>query len=803
MNELGLAKKSIRANKKRNFFLIFAIILTTFLIASVLSLGASFLKSQSEQQFRFMGTKAHAVISQPKAEIIEKIKDVDFIDKVGTSITVGVVDEIFNLKNVNLSLTSPDQIEWEYFRLPTVTNVQGSFPKSADEIMMPDWIFSQSKIKPNLGMKIEIKYHVGALPSVKKTFKLSGYYTSYMHVRSNGIDSLIVSDAFANEHNLNPSDSGAVFFTFKRGEVSKSATDLATALSIDQEDIKIVPIHSYSRTFKSFVPIILSVFFLLLTGSLLIYNVLHISLTNDIRFIGLLKTLGISRAKIRQFILYQIAWLCAIGIPVGLTLSLATTFILVPWFIRSMGTVQTGASISFSPLIYLGAMLCTIIATLIGSMMPIRKAAKISPIDARKYSEILPSKKFDRHLASGNLWKMAYRNVFREKKRILVVLVSLFLGITTFITAMSLISAMSVDHYIEKYVESDVKLTNTSIALIEGEGEPILDDQKIKDIEALPGIIESYYDEVAYIQIEQTEGLNEHLKNAALSWPSNMLQQQNFFSVVTGIDVKALSQIKTEIDREQFRMGKAVLIATGHPELYSTLKDITFISKAGNRVQAQVAGFAPPSFHQNIQGPAPNIIVSLEFIETMDPSTLKSVLYINVDKNQEEAILSSIEKAISFLPGIELTSRLETEKSMKQSKMLFYILGGGMALILGTIGLLNFVNTMSINIITRKRELALFECIGMGKKKQKQLLIREGLIVAGITILSVSTLGVLIAYGFFKLFQKEASYAVFQFPTLPFLVIVGLVLAVCCFTPTLVYRQIRKEPLTTRVRYEE
>ena len=57
---------------------------------------------------------------------------------------------------------------------------------------------------------------------------------------------------------------------------------------------------------------------ILFTGYLIIYNVFQISVTNDIRFYGLLKTIGTTSRQIRRIVRQQALLLSIFGIPLGL-----------------------------------------------------------------------------------------------------------------------------------------------------------------------------------------------------------------------------------------------------------------------------------------------------------------------------------------------------------------------------------------------------------------------------------------------------------------------------------------------------
>ncbi|WP_429147846.1 FtsX-like permease family protein [Anaerotaenia torta] len=62
------------------------------------------------------------------------------------------------------------------------------------------------------------------------------------------------------------------------------------------------------------------------------------------------------------------------------------------------------------------------------------------------------------------------------------------------------------------------------------------------------------------------------------------------------------------------------------------------------------------------------------------------------------------------------------------------VLGGGVALVIALIGILNFVNVMSVSVMVRKRELAILESIGMSRKQVRRMLASEGLGYAVITL---------------------------------------------------------------------
>lgn len=159
---------------------------------------------------------------------------------------------------------------------------------------------------------------------------------------------------------------------------------------------------------------------IMICGYLLIYNVLYISVTKDIRIYGQLKTLGTSERQMKKIVYRQVRVLSFWGILSGLILSAATVFLIVPFGIRALSgdmIIDGAISPSYSPLIFTGAGLFSFITALISSMKPSKIASLVSPVEALRFSGVNTSKKNSSRTSRGNkVFKMAISNVFGTKK---------------------------------------------------------------------------------------------------------------------------------------------------------------------------------------------------------------------------------------------------------------------------------------------------------------------------------------------------------------------------------------------------
>ena len=83
-----LIRRNLKANRKRNFFLVAAIALTTLLLGSIFSIGFSILDSVKMEQLRLSGTTAHAAVGRPTASQLEQLKQLPYVKSVGTGYQV-------------------------------------------------------------------------------------------------------------------------------------------------------------------------------------------------------------------------------------------------------------------------------------------------------------------------------------------------------------------------------------------------------------------------------------------------------------------------------------------------------------------------------------------------------------------------------------------------------------------------------------------------------------------------------------------------------------------------------------------
>lgn len=802
-----------------------AIVLTTFMISSVFSIGISFAKNYKTMNLRLQGTTANVSLPNPTDNQIDKIKSLGLSNSIGYEINVGRVSlDTLSENRTKILIKYLNKDNYEKQVSPAISDIKGNYPTKESEIMASKKALeflgeSDAKIGDTIKVPCNINGKI-----INKEFILSGYYTNYALVQDSG--NLFVSEKFANKNNVTLEDNGALYISLKTKDKSTAPDILEKEVSLNKNqefsfsyDIS----NDLSDTVLSTMAIIVIIsLFIVLSGYLLIYNVLYIAVNKDITFYGMLKTIGTSPKQIKKIVKGQALKLSLIGISLGLLLGAIVSFLIVP---LAMGTLFAGAEasamprdVSFNPIIFIGAGIFSLVTVMISCKKPAKIAGNISPIEALRYSGSTPkNQKKNRSTTKGSkLYKMAWYNVFREKKRAIIVFLSLFMGIITFLSVNTFLNSISVENYIDRYVKNDFVIQS-----VEGNDDKIDSDfiNKIKDMKGVNNIslskssnlqldmskdvllpaLENIYERFGNTK----EDLNEYLN--AVSEDPSLLQVS-----VIGIDDNLIERLNEEledkIDVEAFKKGNvAIADSWYYPENYKSIKgDVTIRNFKDNKSKTfnmNVVGDTSELLPPGLDAPLgiPTIYISNSVLEKLDNDAINYILNINVDKKYESKINKDL-KALSKARGLWFESKSEKTEEFNKSQMVMNILGGGIAVILILIGILNFINVMITGVNIRLKEFAIMESIGMTKKQIKMMLTYEGLYYALVTTGFILTLGIGIIYGIGELSKNIADYAAFVFPTTALVALIIVILAVCLITPAIVFKVSTKKSVTERLR---
>ena len=173
-------KGMMKANRIRNLFAVFAIVLTTFMITTVFSLGINYMENMKLMQVRTAGTTANASLAMPTEKQEQQIKNLEYVKTVGTQYMVGSVAEKNDEgRDLSIALSYYDTTEWDKHYKETIKDIEGKYPSNENEIMLSEDALSQLGMKePKLNMEIPLSYY-DKNGQQEKNFTLSGWFHSY------------------------------------------------------------------------------------------------------------------------------------------------------------------------------------------------------------------------------------------------------------------------------------------------------------------------------------------------------------------------------------------------------------------------------------------------------------------------------------------------------------------------------------------------------------------------------------------------------------------------------------------------
>lgn len=134
---------------------------------------------------------------------------------------------------------------------------------------------------------------------------------------------------------------------------------------------------------------------------------------------------------------------------------------------------------------------------------------------------------------------------------------------------------------------------------------------------------------------------------------------------------------------------------------------------------------------------------------------------------------------------------------------MYALAGGFLSFILALIGILNFVNVTITSILSRKKELATLEAIGMTGQQQKKMLQFEGLLYAVLTLLVTCTVGMAVGYVIVNAVAGQMAIFTWHFRILPVLLCTPVLLLISVIVPILSYKGAVKNTVVERLRIAE
>ncbi len=466
-----LSKRYFKKNRVRNLAAILAIILTAFLFTSITSLAFSMSSSIQLSMQMQKGSKADGDIRYLTEEQYQELQNSDFIKEVGCRRFIGFAS---NASGHMVEINYADSVQQE---LTFCTPTHGKAPKKANEITTTDQALEALGVKAKVGERVPIEFTLRG-----KTYQYDMVVSGWWEAANDTGSLLIVSEQFlkdnpelfsntyAKDREIAGTYMADVVLKDKR-HIQKQLQEFALSVGGEPEQMNADNYIACSQNQVGnamlqpgmMMSAIVFVLLFVVSGYLLIYNIFDISVMQDVRQYGLLRTIGTSTRQIKKIVNRQAIWLTLIGLPLGLIFGFLVSKMLLPVVMKFFQANSLNAmKVSVSPLIFLIAAVFTIFTVIISTRKPAKKAAKISPLEAIRYTgqENKKTKKTKR-THGAKLSYMAFSNLGRNKRRSVFIVLSMLLCIVLFNSIIVITQSMDEEKWISRSTKTDFTVYNS------------------------------------------------------------------------------------------------------------------------------------------------------------------------------------------------------------------------------------------------------------------------------------------------------------------------------------------------------
>lgn len=832
-----MAGKSLKSSRRRSATMILAVLLSSLMLFCVFTVGVTYFKMVRLQNIRLHGNESDALLYGVSDEQLEFLQEHPNVDTFGILALSGYVEETAYDKTPEVVLVYGDPVYWDEIMAPARESVSGAYPTEEDELMVTESALKKCGFpKSEIGDSITLIYSVKG-ESREKTFRISGFWDGY-----GDKGKFFVSQKFYDKTGLSFADvsSGRCHIRFKQKIMFQSAQDSFEAALKPDKRQALLYTAEVEQSVQILTGIVCLALIICLCAYLLIYNILYLSIAGNIRYYGLLQTIGMTGRQIHALVRRQMLLVTGIGLTCGLVLGGALSFFLIPGVVRSLGILASeigGIEISFHPVIFLLTIVLTAATVFAAGKKPARIAVACSPVEAlgyrpasvlkrrRKTASPVPSARTrfsaSRH-RQGLIWRMAKKQFTKDWKKSLVVMMSLAASLSVFLCVFTLIDSQDAREFYYNYRNLDMVLRNDTVRKEDlSEHAQIFEKEffgKLDDLGSIAGIDCVIYKEVTvpwepdfadqwmrefydrWMDIPYEDDLAEYKEHP-----------ENFGSVLVGItdaDFRALNETFTSpVDEDAFLKGQSCVLYRNDLSFRdedAAGKTITCAryDDAENTLTFDIAGFTDINDYNAMLGYPPVIIVSDRVVKNFvdDPVIYKiGITYKKAyDKETEQALLS-IADELPRSKDYSYESRIELMENVKKSQGSLMETGFCIVLILTFIGLMNYINTFIGNIQSRQRELSVMESVGMTDRQKNQMLSIEGMLYAGGAWFITMTVGLGVDYLLFQ--SMNYMGASFAIPVQPVLAAAALTFFICIGIPVAACRQAEKgKPVVERIK---
>ena len=469
-----LTLRHLLENKKRSVVTILGIAISTALISAILLGVFSFFSFFGYISVQTSGA-AHAVFEKVSEdqyralledESIESVglRDAD-VEKTGVRLTTNTEDR-FRIGNI-------DHANREDISMRVVTEHEGTLPSSSSEIAVEEKFLKDNGLDLHVGDTLTFEEGYRYVDNELEGFTyLGGNYRSDESFEAKSTETCTITAilhgnrstrdwdilrGLDDDHYPDPEDARVSIMLRKCDRTAiRQIKDLVKEYGIQKYAINTeymlsrFALEGSSGAYRHFFILMgIALVIVIITSVILIFNSIGMSLTERMRYLGMLASVGATAMQKRSSIYYEGFILGIIGIPLGLLLGYIGTRITLAFLGSRIleADILAGAEgmrgtipIVCAPGVIVAIILFSALTILIAVLVPSIKASGIMPIDALRQNNVIRVK--PRRLRINPLIRkifgyegeLAYKNIKRNGVKGKVITVSIAVSVILFLT---------------------------------------------------------------------------------------------------------------------------------------------------------------------------------------------------------------------------------------------------------------------------------------------------------------------------------------------------------------------------------
>ncbi len=846
----ALSSRYLKSNKKRTILTIIGIILSVALITSICTFILTVQNSMIENEKKNTGAFHVGLVGISESDL-SKVEVNPRVESVGVFKGAEPVPFINN-KSIQLNYLNEAS-----FDLMNVTLEEGQIPKKENEIVIERWILKYFEDGVKVGDSVKISDTSGNL----ETYILVGIVKDNWSSQSEGVARAYISEDVTSLEGEGITALVEIKENADKWQVineMKEAIDSGVEISPNEELLRLTGESIDSVINESiFMVVFIVISIVVLATVVVIYNAFQISIAERMKQFGLLRAIGTTKKQIINLVLREATLMILIGIPLGIFFGIIAVYCIAFVFskLSSVGEFSN-LKVIISPIAILLSGGVGAASIYVSAYLPARAAGKTSPLVAISSQALI--KKEKRSMAGlllGRFLKidmaMALKNVKRNRKRFYITVFSMAISVTLFVTFTSF--AKFSTNFADEITEVDNKDFYVSIDYSYEDVREI-DNDIIELVRNIPNVDKVYLNR-NYIQSKSISDKKD-IPKEVIEWDEYNRQNngsEGFSRIylegeekilintfITTYEDSMLSEAKKYIKEgsiDNLKDDEVIIVRNtrflGERTLISPIINL----KVGDEIILDMNYYNEEKFENwgDVQNYKNDDVkkVKVAAIVDVEPfsgdENYESLSIIASEKTAQSLIegnkhledqygvnnldirltddkyADEVDEALRNLenttPGIMYYNRIQSAKEEKAQKLQMMILLMGFTIVVSLISAVNIINTVTTNILLRKKELSALKAIGMTKKQMRRMITFEGVLFGIYGGVIGSILGTGLSYMLYDPMNSLRHFA-FSLPWESIIIAMVAVVVMGYVSALIPLRRLKKENIIEGIRGE-